>query len=512
MMRKKYMKCFLFFFLLSFIRWGGMAAAASEEEKSAAQEAAYYSGDIYLPPYTDGGDIVAGMVAEPKTEGMKYQWLYFDFDINTWNVIQDWNSSELVRWIPPKTGNYMLHCYAMAPSGELIEANTLLYYSNEQLHAAGIYMPPYGEGEDIIAGMVIEPELKGIQFQWLFYDFQTGSWNMIQDWKEMNCLRWTPPHSGDYMLHCYAKGPSEDIVSSTTLLNYRYPGFSSANLQVLSVTASSVKAEMEAEPLFDGVQYQWLYYDFAEEGWHSLTDWGSFKNIEWIPEYTGDYLLFCYARSATGDIISDAKLLHADTDMISKMEAAKYTDQIITVVGNGTTSGADLHFFEKSETGWTEIIKTEAQLGENGFSVHTLEGDKTTPLGCYDLGIAFGNKENPGTALEWIDINPYMYWIDDLNSVYYNLLIDSRRVPDGWLSGEHLFDYVPSYNYAVNIDVNPECRKDSTSAIFLHCKGSSNTTLGCVAINEDKMRYLLQLLNPGAKIVMVKSERELMNY
>lgn len=196
-------------------------------------------------------------------------------------------------------------------------------------------------------------------------------------------------------------------------------------------------------------------------------------------------------------------------DTVKEMQGAS---QIITVVGDGTLTGADLSLWKKQSDGWEKQMETKAQLGINGFSDHTREGDGTTPTGSYPLGVAFGNKKNPGTALDWFDVNPYHYWIDDLNSSYYNQLIDSRQTPSGWSSGEHLADYVPSYNYAVNIEVNPQCRKDSTSAIFLHCFGKNPYTLGCVAVKEEQMRTLLTVLKPNAQIILVKNREDLLRY
>ncbi len=199
-------------------------------------------------------------------------------------------------------------------------------------------------------------------------------------------------------------------------------------------------------------------------------------------------------------------------DLMDTAENIQGTSQLITVVGDGTVTGAQLSFWQKGEAGWTRQLMGKAHLGIHGFSDRTREGDGTTPTGCYELGIAFGNKKDPGTALDWFDINPYHYWVDDPDSDYYNRLIDSRQVPSGWRSGEHLADYVPSYNYSVNIEVNPECRKDSTSAIFLHCFGRNPYTLGCVAIEEGQMRQVLRILKPGAKIVMVREKEDLLDY
>ncbi len=189
---------------------------------------------------------------------------------------------------------------------------------------------------------------------------------------------------------------------------------------------------------------------------------------------------------------------------IASLTTAGQTNQIVMAVGDGSLTGCTVYLFEKGEDSvWRTTLTTPGFWGRNGISYHTIEGDQTTPAGSFNLGLAFGNLPNPGTAMEWVDVNPYLYWIDDVNSDYYNLMIDSREVPDGWSSGEHLSKIVPDYNYSIDIEVNPDRRKDSTSAIFLHC--GSAPTAGCVAIPEDCMVTILQRIKPGAKMIIAEN-------
>lgn len=229
----------------------------------------------------------------------------------------------------------------------------------------------------------------------------------------------------------------------------------------------------------------------------------------------------CYAASAylsydepetetpMADVKAEQPALPFD---IASLNTASQTSQIVAAVGDGSVSGCTVYLFEKGSDGvWSMTLETPAHWGRNGISYHTVEGDQTTPAGSFDLGVAFGIRSNPGTALEWLDVNEYMYWIDDINSEYYNLLIDSREVPDGWSSGEHLIDYAGSYEYAVNIEVNPGCiRPDSTSAIFLHCGNSASA--GCVSVPEESMVTILQRLKPGAKMVIAENSSAVYKY
>lgn len=197
------------------------------------------------------------------------------------------------------------------------------------------------------------------------------------------------------------------------------------------------------------------------------------------------------------------------TPVDAYLQTVTDTDQMLLAIGNGTPTGADFYAYKKIDNIWTLQFEAPAHIGQNGFSDHTIEGDGTTPTGCYPLGISFGNKENPGTSFPWTDVNENLYWVDDPSSPYYNTMIDRTETPDGWNSGEHLIEYTNSYAYSINIEVNPDANTDSTSAIFLHCYGSNEYTLGCIAVPEDIMVRILREYTPGTKIMIARDETEL---
>lgn len=233
--------------------------------------------------------------------------------------------------------------------------------------------------------------------------------------------------------------------------------------------------------------------------------------LETESELTSDTLSVKNSEELPSDTVSMKNKSDLPFD-ISSLKTAAQTTQIVAAVGDGSVSGATVYLFEKdSDNVWNMTFETQAYWGRKGISYNTIEGDNTTPAGVYDLGIAFGIKPNPGTALEWLDVNEYMYWIDDVNSEYYNQLIDSREIPDGWSSGEHLIDYAGYYDYSINIEVNPNCiRPGSTSAIFLHCGNSASA--GCVSVSEESMITILQRLKPGAKMIIAENSSALYNY
>ena len=147
-----------------------------------------------------------------------------------------------------------------------------------------------------------------------------------------------------------------------------------------------------------------------------------------------------------------------------------------------------------------KIFETEAFLGRNGVTTNKKEGDLKTPIGTFNLGIVFGTHDiQKEFQIQYIQINENLYWVDDVNSRYYNLLVDVQKVSKDWGSAEHLSDYPKQYEYAIEIKTNQENVPGNGSAIFLHCSVKKSTA-GCVAIEREKMLEILKNLKENTLI------------
>ncbi len=165
------------------------------------------------------------------------------------------------------------------------------------------------------------------------------------------------------------------------------------------------------------------------------------------------------------------------------------------------------------------------EIGKNGVSNNTYEGSITTPLGQFDLGIAFGTHDL-NIKYPYIKITDNLYWVDDPNSKYYNKLISLNKKINTYdypyiinenkkdfLSAEHLQDYPQQYEYAIYIEYNVNGEKYENgegkgSAIFLHCLGNKGYTGGCIAIPKEEMIFILNFLDmkKTPKIIIKKNE------
>lgn len=169
-------------------------------------------------------------------------------------------------------------------------------------------------------------------------------------------------------------------------------------------------------------------------------------------------------------------------------------NQLITVDSNGVF--AKISFYEKTKYGWKfakNLTTVNGFVGSQGVSSEASEYASFTPKGLYSIGTGFGICDNPGTKLDYFKVTYDSYWVDDVNSKFYNQHVEGKNSAD-WDSAEHLIDCKPEYNYAAFIEynVNPVVAGKG-SAFFLHV--GYEPTAGCIAIDESTMITAMRWLN-----------------
>lgn len=160
-------------------------------------------------------------------------------------------------------------------------------------------------------------------------------------------------------------------------------------------------------------------------------------------------------------------------------------------------SNAEVCYYLKSGKTWSLQSEGTAFIGRNGLGKEK-EGDGKTPEGDFTATMSFGILPDPGSNEGYIQVSPYTIACDQ-DCIYYNQIIDSREAGQEY-GGEKMFDYSPDYDYGMVLDYNPDNIYPLGSAIFLHCKGEKTFTGGCVAVDEDFMKYILQSCGRGLKV------------
>jgi L,D-peptidoglycan transpeptidase YkuD (ErfK/YbiS/YcfS/YnhG family) len=157
---------------------------------------------------------------------------------------------------------------------------------------------------------------------------------------------------------------------------------------------------------------------------------------------------------------------------------------------------------------WTVTFDTIlCTVGYNGIAKkgEKREGDGKTPAGTYELGAFFGYENDLGLDSNFIELEPYHYWMSDASSPAYNTLIDydpSPLIAEKMERDDHLY----KYGIIVNYNVNPAV-PGMGSAIFLHIyRSPEKPTAGCVAIAENKLVDLIYWLQNAAHAEITISE------
>ena len=113
---------------------------------------------------------------------------------------------------------------------------------------------------------------------------------------------------------------------------------------------------------------------------------------------------------------------------------------------------------------------------------------------------AFGIRSNPGTDLPYTEIKETTFACDE-EGEYYNQIIDTKETGHE-CKGEEMYELSPEYNYGIETDFNSKNEWPKGSAIFIHCKGTKKFTGGCVALDEELMKKVLETADSGMRIII----------
>lgn len=136
---------------------------------------------------------------------------------------------------------------------------------------------------------------------------------------------------------------------------------------------------------------------------------------------------------------------------------------------------------------WEQRLCTAGRLGRNGMSNNRVEGDKTTPIGLFQLDTPFGQGEAlEGFPENYVKVNKDHVWVTKTN----------RLEADSTESGERVGTkkYAGYYEYVLNAGYNKNAVEKKGAALFLHCqKKERKGSAGCVEIPTQNMIELMRL-------------------
>jgi D-alanyl-D-alanine dipeptidase len=143
------------------------------------------------------------------------------------------------------------------------------------------------------------------------------------------------------------------------------------------------------------------------------------------------------------------------------------------------------------------------------------EGDGKSPAGIFDLGTVFGYSAQPlpGLKFPYLTLTESIECVDDVNSKYYNRIVDRSAVAADWNSSEHMRDVGESYRWGIVVDHNRTIAKRNQKApepgggscVFLHIWHDHNQgTAGCTAMTQSDLETLLIWLDPKRRPLLLQ--------
>jgi D-alanyl-D-alanine dipeptidase len=183
--------------------------------------------------------------------------------------------------------------------------------------------------------------------------------------------------------------------------------------------------------------------------------------------------------------------------------------------------------YERKGKSWKKVANpTEIVVGKNGvawdehFAARSTdasalvkrEGDGRSPAGVFRISHSFGFAPKITNNEFYLPITPTTECVDDVNSKYYNQIVDRLNIKDvDWNSSEKMRQ-VDGYRYGAVVAYNDPPAAGRGSCIFLHIWGGPGQgTAGCTAMPDADAQGLLRWLDDKTVLVqMPEAEYERM--
>lgn len=210
--------------------------------------------------------------------------------------------------------------------------------------------------------------------------------------------------------------------------------------------------------------------------------------------------------------------LHAE----KAVEITQSQQLIVVSTKNWSTPNGTLQRYEKND-GWHKVGKAiQIKLGRNGLGwgrgLHKIpqnakhvkkEGDGKAPAGIFTFKQAFGyfpfKVDYPYEVYKSSD-----HCVDDVNSKFYNKIVDSTKVKVDYKSKEHMRFPKDYYKYGIVVNHNhideAGAVKGAGSCIFMHIK--KVPTAGCTVMNEAEMKEIIQWLDASKHPLLVQGTEQ----
>ena len=194
---------------------------------------------------------------------------------------------------------------------------------------------------------------------------------------------------------------------------------------------------------------------------------------------------------------------------------------IIVLTNNSNDINGYLYRYEGNKNNWRlQGDMIDVTIGKKGMAkgigmeainsvdlIDKNEGDGKSPSGIFTIGDAFGfaNKENvKGFKLNYLHIDSLSRCIEDVNSTYYNEIVQLDEVEKDWENADKMRN-VELYEWGFFLNHNTPAIPNKGSCVFFHIwRAPGKYTLGCTAMSKENILQLLQWIDPEKKPLVIQ--------
>ncbi len=177
--------------------------------------------------------------------------------------------------------------------------------------------------------------------------------------------------------------------------------------------------------------------------------------------------------------------------------------QAITVEAPTTkTTHATLRTWRRSGPCWVAAGGPyPARVGWNGLRRDRREGDGTTPIGTFRIGVVmYGNEPDPGVSFRYTRLRCGDWWVEDPLSPAYNTFqrVDCGLRPPFRVTTPDMSKERRAYPHFAVVEFNLRpVVPGRGSGIFLHAQ-TGGATNGCISLRRVNLVGVLRWLSPQA--------------
>ena len=205
--------------------------------------------------------------------------------------------------------------------------------------------------------------------------------------------------------------------------------------------------------------------------------------------------------------------------LLLELLVATQTKQLLVVTTqNWSTSSGKLQRYSYQKGRWQRVGESiDIKLGRNGLGwgrgLHTIpkgakiikkEGDGKAPAGIFRLTYAFGYAPFD-IAFPYRVYKESDHCVDDIDSRYYNQIIDSTKTKGDYRSYEKMKFPKDFYRYGIVVEHNPKAIRGAGSCIFIHIK--SIPTAGCTVMSQKQIKQILRWLDPTKNPLLIQAPK-----